>query len=171
MSFVDELLKVYNEKRTETKEVSVERRSSDIVAFFENEVKAGSKEKMMVRANAGRPTANITEYLSNERFYVDSNNKIVRYVDTEVPFPNYRIHDIVTRDTGFKNMLSEFENELGIKISCWKPTSTTCVIEGIWGRNRYHTSVDGPHTEGGGARGGARGGGGRAGRGGRGGRD
>ena len=143
MSFVDELLKVYNEKRNETKEVSVETRSADIALFFENEVKAGSKDKMMVRAIAGRPTANITEYLSNERFYVDANKKIVRYVDTEVAFPNYRIHDIVTRDAGFKSMLMEFEKELGITISCWKPTSSTCVIEGIWGRNRYHTSVDG----------------------------
>jgi hypothetical protein len=156
MTFVDELLKVYNEKRTETKEVSVERRTSDIALFFENEVKADSKEKMMIRANAGRPTANITEYLSNERFYVDDNNKIVRYVDTEVAFPNYRIHDIVTRDTGFKNMLSQFEKDLGIKISCWKPTSSTCVIEGIWGRNRYHTAVEGRGS--GGGRGGGRGG-------------
>lgn len=143
MSFADELLKVYNEKRSENKEVSVERRTTDIALFFEKEVKAGSKDKMMLRANAGRPTANITEYLSNERFYVDDNNEVVRYVDTEVSYPNYRIHDVVTRDNGFKNMLQDFEKELGIKISCWKPTSSTCVIEGIWGRNRYHTSVDG----------------------------
>lgn len=142
MSFAEELLKVYNEKRTETKEVSVECRAADIALFFEKEVKAGSKEKMMVRANAGRPTANITEYLSNERFYVDENKNIVRYIDSEVSFPNYRIHDVVTRDNGFKNMLSQFEADLGIKISCWKPTASTCVIEGIWGRNRYHTSTE-----------------------------
>lgn len=158
MSFVDELLKVYNEKRTETKEVSVERRTSDVAVFFEKEVKAGSKDKMMVRANAGRPTANIAEYLSNERFYVDADNKIVRYVDTEVAFPNYRIHDIVTRDNAFKNMLSQFEKELGIKISCWKPTSSTCVIEGIWGRNRYHTAVDSRRSATGGGRAAAGGG-------------
>jgi hypothetical protein len=155
MAFVDELLSVYNEKRTETKEVSVECRAADIALFFETEVKAGSKEKMMKRATAGRPTANITEYLSNERFYVDENKKVVRYVDTEVSFPNYRIHDIVTRDNGFKNMLMQFEKELGIKISCWKPTSSNCVIEGIWGRNRYHnTSVDGRRSATGGGRGG-----------------
>ena len=143
MAFIDELMNVYNEKRTENKEVSVERRTTDIALFFESEVKNGSREKMLIRANAGRPTANITEYISNERFYVDDTNKIIRYVDTEVPFPNYRIHDIVTRDNGFKLLLSEFEKELGISISCWKPTSSTCVIEGIWGRNRYHTAVDG----------------------------
>lgn len=143
MSFVDELLKVYNEKRSENKEVSVERRTADIALFFKKEVIAGSKDKMMLRANAGRPTANIAEYLSNERFYVDDNNEVVRYVDIEVSYPNYRIHDIVTRDNSFKNMLQDFEKELGVKISCWKPTSSTCVIEGIWGRNRYHTSVDG----------------------------
>lgn len=143
MSFVDELLKVYNEKRSENKEVSVERRTADIALFFKKEVIAGSKDKMMLRANAGRPTANIAEYLSNERFYVDDNNEVVRYVDIEVSYPNYRIHDVVTRDNGFQNMLQDFEKELGIKISCWKPTSSTCVIEGIWGRNRYHTAVDG----------------------------
>jgi hypothetical protein len=154
MSFVDELLKVYNEKRTENKEVTVDRRNADMTLFFEKEVKAGSREKMMLRANAGRPTANITEYISNERFYVDDNNAIVRYVDTEVSFPNYRIHDVVTRDNGFKNLLLDFEKELGIKFSCWKPTSSNCVIEAIWGRNRYHTTTEG---RGGGGRGGGRG--------------
>lgn len=148
MSFVNELLKVYNEKRSENKEVSVECRTNDIALFFENEVKKGSKEKMMARATVGRPTANITEYLTNERFYVDDDSKVVRYVDMEVSFPNYRIHDVVTRDTGFKKMLMDYENELGIKISCWKPTSSTCVIEGIWGRNRYHGTIDKPNKNG-----------------------
>lgn len=144
MSFVDQLLKVYNEKRGETREVSVERRTADIALFFESEVKTGSKEKMMARAEVGRPTANITEYVSNERFYVDDDQKVVRYVDKEVSFPNYRIHDVVTRDNGFKKLLSDFESELGIKVSCWKPTSSTCVIEGIWGRNRYHGNIEKP---------------------------
>lgn len=146
MSFADELLKVYNEKKSENKEVSVERRTNDIVLFFESEIKKDAKDRMMSRAKAGRPTANIMEYLSNERFYVDDASIVNRYVDSEVPFPNYRIHDIVTRENTFKTLLTEFETELGIKISCWKPTSNTCVVEGIWGRNRYHGSVDKPRT-------------------------
>lgn len=181
-SFAKELQTVYNNKRSaivDNKDVSVDRRNKDILYFFNSQVKDCAKEKMMDRALAGRPTANILDYTPNERFYVGEDNTVFRYTNDEVNYPNYRVADVVMRDLTFRKLLKEFEQELScaeskIAFSCWKPSPTSCVIEAIWGRNRYHTNaiadnfqmVDrGGRTRGGrsGGRGGGRGGGGRGG--------
>jgi hypothetical protein len=146
VSYAKELQTIYNDKRSElseNKDVSFARRNNDIKVFFETHVKQGAKEKMMARASVGRPTANIIDYSPQERFYVNEENVVIRYSDAEVNYPNYRIHDIVSRDFTFKAMLKEFEGELSceeckLTFSCWKPSSVTYVIEAIWGRNRYH---------------------------------
>lgn len=161
-SFAKQLQTIYNEKRTalvDNKEINSGRRISDIKTFFESEVKKTACEKMMSRALAGRPTANILDYTPQERFYVNDENVVVRYSNDEVNFPNYRISDIVMRDFSFKGLLKDFEKELScdenkITFSCWKPSTTSCVIEAIWGRNRYHTSTQSPNNGRGRGRGG-----------------
>lgn len=146
MSFAQELQTVYKVKKAElleNKEEIQARRSHDITLFFETQVREGAKEKMLKRAEAGRPTANILEYQYNERFYVDEHKKVQRYVDQEVNYPNYRIHDVVVRDGVFQKLLKDFEAELSTEenkmyLSRWRPRDTLHVIEAIWGRNRYH---------------------------------
>ena len=101
---------------------------------------------MMERAMVGRPTANILDYTPQERFYVNDQNVVVRYTNEEVNYPNYRISDVVVRDAGFKQLLKEFEKDLScdesnVTFSCWKPSTVSCVIEAIWGRNRYHNNI------------------------------
>lgn len=162
-SFAKQLQTIYNDKRTvlvDNKETNNGRRVADIKAFFDSEVKKDATDKMMGRALVGRPTANILDYTSQERFYVNNEGVVVRYTNDEVNFPNYRISDIVMRDFSFKALLKEFEKELScdenkITFSCWKPSTTSCVVEAIWGRNRYHTSSPNDHSSGG--RGGGRG--------------
>jgi len=146
-SFAEELVQLYNTKQAEfasNKDINLTRRRDDITIFFEKEIKEGAKEKMLARANVGRPTANIIEYASNERFYIDPETEnVVRYTRGEVNFPNYRINDVVVRDGYFKALLKKFEEELSsdqvrITFSCWRPNIMTYVIEAVWGRNRYH---------------------------------
>lgn len=146
MSFAQELQTIYKVKKAElleNKDEIQERRAGDITLFFEKEVREHAKSKMLQRAEAGRPTANILEYEYNERFFVDENKHLIRYVSQECNYPNYRIHDIVSRDTVFQTLLKNFETELStedtkIYFSCWRPRGTLNVIEAIWGRNRYH---------------------------------
>lgn len=148
MSFAQELHTIYKEKKAElleNRDVILARREKDITLFFNKEVKDGATDKMKVRAEAGRPTANILEYQYNERFYVDEESNICRYVDTEVNYPNYRIHDIVMRDKVFNDLLQGYEKDLStenskIYFSRWKPRETMHVIEAVWGRNKYHNN-------------------------------
>lgn len=149
--FAEELIDIYTKKREEIlsnkeKEDNVSRRANDIILFFEKEIKECAKDKMMSRAKAGRPTANILEYSWNERFYVDESNNVTRYTNGDVNFPNYRINDVVLRDNVFKKLLKNFENEISsistkVKISCWRPNTTIYVIEAIWGSNKHHDST------------------------------
>ena len=147
-SFAQELHTLYNEKKAEllgNREVNLARREKDITTFFEQAVKGGALEKMRVRAEAGRPTANILEYQSNERFYVDDSGDVHRFVNMEVNAPNYRIHDIVLRDKVFAELLEGFEKELSsdsnkITFAKWKPKENMHVVEAVWGRNKYHNS-------------------------------
>jgi hypothetical protein len=151
MAFAQELKNVYDAKKAEfleKREENLERRVKDITLFFEKEVREHAKERMRARAEQGRPTANILEYHYNERFYVEDDN-IVKYVDKEVNKPNYRIHDVVTRDRVFQGLLNDFEKEISsdetpIQISKWHPRDSLYVIEAVWGKNRYHRN-DLPH--------------------------
>jgi len=147
MSFASELHAIYKTKKAElneNRELITARREKDITLFFEKEVKQDAMEKMKARAEAGRPTANILEYQYNERFYIDDNQSIRRYMNEDVNYPNYRIHDIVMRDKHFNELLMAFEKEMSsgesdkIHFSRWKPKETTHVIEAVWGRNKYH---------------------------------
>ena len=148
MSFAQELHSIYKEKKAElleNREQNQARREKDIAAFFEKAVKEGAMEKMKVRAEAGRPTANLLEYQYNERFYVDEEGEVHRYVNMEVNAPNYRIHDVVTRDRTFGELLDSFEREISsennkITFTKWKPRETMYVVEAVWGRNKYHNS-------------------------------
>lgn len=144
--FAEELIDIYKQKKEEimtNKDTSASRRANDVLLFFEKEVKECAKDKMMSRAKAGRPTANILEYSWNERFYVEESGNVIRYMNADVDFPNYRINDIVLRDHTFKKLLKTFENEISnenakVSISCWRPNAMTYVIEAIWGSNRHH---------------------------------
>jgi hypothetical protein len=148
MSFAQELHNIYKVKKAElleNRDVIQARREKDITLFFNTELKDGATDKMKSRAEAGRPTANILEYQYNERFYVDENDTVCRYVTMEVNYPNYRIHDIVMRDKTFNDLLQEFEKELSsennkIYFSRWKPRETMHVVEAIWGKNKYHNN-------------------------------
>lgn len=147
-TFAQELHSIYKEKKAElleNREQIQARREKDITLFFEEAVKKDATDKMKVRAEAGRPTANILEYQYNERFYIDETNKVVRYVNMEVNAPNYRIHDIVMRDRVFGELLEKFEKEISseankISFTKWKPRETMHVIEAVWGRNKYHNN-------------------------------
>ena len=147
-SFAQELHTLYKTKKAElqvNREAIQPRRESDVMRFFEEEVKQEAMDKMKRRAEAGRPTANILEYLYNERFYINEDNKVCRYVDQDVNYPNYRIHDIVMRDKMFNDLLQAFEKEISndqnkIYFSRWKPRETMHVIEAIWGRNKYQNN-------------------------------
>lgn len=147
-SFAQELHSIYNEKKAEllgNREVNLARREKDVTAFFEQVLKEGAMEKMRVRAEAGRPTANILEYQPNERFYVDDAGDVHRFVSMEVNTPNYRIHDIVLRDKVFAELLERFEQEISsesnkITFAKWKPKENMHVVEAVWGRNKYHNS-------------------------------
>lgn len=147
MGFATELHSIYKNKKAELNEnrdAILARREKDVTLFFEKEVKEGAMEKMKTRAEAGRPTANLLEYQYNERFYIDETQSIRRYINEDVNFPNYRIHDVVMRDKGFNELLMAFEREISsgddsqIHFSRWKPRETTHVIEAVWGRNKYH---------------------------------
>ena len=78
-SFAQELHTLYKTKKAElqvNREAIQPRRESDVMRFFEEEVKQEAMDKMKRRAEAGRPTANILEYLYNERFYINEDNKV-----------------------------------------------------------------------------------------------
>lgn len=146
MSFAQEIQSIYQAKKAELmekKEENMERRAKDITLFFEKAIRDHAKENMRVRAEQGRPTANILEYQYNERFYVNEDNDIVRYVSQEVNCPNYLIHDVVMRDRVFQGLLTDFEREIStednpIQIIKWRPRDSLHVIETVWGKNRYH---------------------------------
>lgn len=145
-AFAEKLHNIYKIKKAEQNENRDEiqkRRLNDITVFFEKQIKADAMDKMLARAEEGRPTANLLEYLYNERFYINEDKNVVRFVNETVNFPNYRIHDIVTHDQIFKKMLKDYQNELlneenKITIECWRPKDKLCVVEAIWGKNRYH---------------------------------
>lgn len=147
MSFAQELHTIYKVKKAEqleNREVIQARREKDIKLFFEKEVREGAKDKMKARAEAGRPTANVLEYQYNERFYING-EEVCRYIDQEVQYPNYRIHDVVMRDVVFQELLTEFETEISseenkIRLTRWRPRDTLHVVEAVWGRNRYHNA-------------------------------
>lgn len=148
MSFANELKSIYQSKKAELlekKEENLERRAKDISHFFEKEIQEQAKERMRSRAEQGRPTANILEYKYNERFYVNEKGEIIRFVDEEVEYPNYRIHDVVMRDHNFQVQLDEFEKsvsseEAPIRLVKWRPRDGIHVIEAVWGKNRYHNT-------------------------------
>ena len=147
MSFANELKNIYQAKKAELlekKEENLERRAKDITRFFEKEIQEQAKERMRARAEQGRPTANILEYKYNERFYVQD-GEVVRFVEEEVPYPNYRIHDVVMRDHNFQVLLDEFEkgvssDEAPIRLVKWRPRDGMHVVEAVWGKNRYHNA-------------------------------
>jgi len=146
MSFAKELQTIYQAKKAELlekKDENLERRAKDITLFFEKEIRDNAKDRMRVRAEQGRPTANILEYQYNERFYVNEEGDIVRFVEKEVNYPNYRIHDVVIRDRVFQALLVDFEREIStaeapIQVMKWRPRESLYVIETVWGKNRYH---------------------------------
>ena len=146
MSFAQEIQSIYQAKKAELlekKEENMERRARDITLFFEKEIRDHAKERMRVRAEQGRPTANILEYQYNERFYVTEDQDITRYVSQEVNCPNYLIYDVVMRDPVFQSLLTDFEKEIStsenpIQIMKWRPKDSLHVIETVWGKNRYH---------------------------------
>ena len=148
MSFANELKNIYQAKKAELlekKEENLERRAKDITRFFEKEVRDQAKERMRARAEQGRPTANILEYQYNERFYVNEEGEIVRFVEKEVAYPNYRIHDVVMRDHNFQVLLDEFEKSVSseespIRLVKWRPRDGLHVVEAVWGKNRYHNA-------------------------------
>ena len=148
MSFANDLKNIYQAKKAELlekKEENLERRAKDITRFFEKEIKDQAKERMQARAEQGRPTANILEYKYNERFYVDEDGEIVRFVEKEVSYPNYRIHDVVMRDHNFQVLLDDFEKtisseEAPIRLVKWRPRDVLHVVEAVWGKNRYHNA-------------------------------
>lgn len=145
-AFAEKLHNIYKSKKAEQNENRDDiqkRRLNDITIFFEKQIKKDAMDKMIARAEEGRPTANLLEYQYNERFYINDDKDVVCFVNEQVNFPNYRIHDIVMHDYNFKNMLKEYQNELlneenKITIECWRPKEKLCVIEAIWGKNRYH---------------------------------
>jgi len=144
--FVEKLHNLYKSKKAEqnvNRDEIQKRRLNDITLFFEQLVKADAMDKMLARAQDGCPTANLLEYQYNERFYIDEENKVVRFINEKVNFPNYRIHDIVTHDNVFKTLIKDYQKELlsddnKITIECWRPKDKLCVIEAVWGKNRYH---------------------------------
>ena len=148
MSFANELKNIYQSKKAELlekKEENLERRAKDITRFFEKEIQDQAKERMRARAEQGRPTANILEYQYNERFYVNEEGEIVRFIENEVSYPNYRIHDVVMRDHNFQVLLDEIEKtvsseESPIRIVKWRPRDGLHVVEAVWGKNRYHNT-------------------------------
>lgn len=148
MSFANELNTIYQAKKAELlekKEENLERRAKDITRFFEKEIQVQAKERMRARAEQGRPTANILEYQYNERFYVNEDGEIVRFVEKEVGYPNYRIHDVVMRDHNFQVLLDEFEKSVSseestIRLVKWRPRDGLHVVEAVWGKNRYHNA-------------------------------
>jgi len=135
MSFAKELHTIYQAKKEELRE-------KDVILFFEKEIRVHAKDRMRVRAEQGRPNANILEYQYNERFYVNDGGDIVRLVEKEVDYPNYRIHDVVMRDRVFQSLLEDFEREISmaeplIKVMKWRPRESLHVIKIVWGKNRY----------------------------------
>lgn len=153
MSFAQELQTIYQAKKAELmekKDENLERRAKDITVFFQSEIKNHAKERMRVRAEQGRPTANILEYQYNERFFVNDDQAIVRYVAQEVNYPNYLIHDVVMRDRVFGDLLSDFEKDIStsenpIQVIKWRPRDSLHVIETVWGKNRYHNPIRSSH--------------------------
>lgn len=148
MSFANELKNIYQAKKAELlekKEENLERRAKDISRFFEKEIQEQAKERMRARAEQGRPTANVLEYKYNERFYVNEDGDVVRFVEDEVDYPNYRIHDVVMRDHNFQVLLTDFEKAVSsedapIRLVKWRPRDGVHVVEAVWGKNRYHNT-------------------------------
>jgi len=149
MSFANELQTIYQAKKAELmekKDENLERRAKDITLFFESEIRNHAKERMRVRAEQAHPTANILEYQYNERFFVNEDHAIVRYVSQEVNYPNYLIHDVVMRDHVFDELLVDFKKEIStsenpIDVIKWRPRASLHVIETVWGKNRYHNPI------------------------------
>jgi len=150
MSFAKELQTIYQAKKAELlekKDENLERRAKDITLFFEKEIRDHAKDRMRVRAEQGRPTANILEYQYNERFYVDEAGDIMRFIEKDVDYPNYRIHDVVMRDRVFLALLGDFEREIStaeapIQVMKWRPRESLHVVETVWGKNRYHNPYE-----------------------------
>ena len=122
----------------------LEKKKADITVFF-NYVKNDAENKMNIRAEKGYNSANILEYTYAEYFFVDDNGEVVRTPSYQKPpMENgqaYRIFEAI-RTTEFKELLSEYEKDLGdgMEIAVWWPggDSNINIIEAIWGPTKYH---------------------------------
>jgi len=81
---------------------TLERRKRDITLFFEKEIR--DRVGMLLPAN-------VLEYQYNERFYVNEESDIVRFIDKEVHYPSYNIQCVVMHDSVFQALQADFEKE------------------------------------------------------------